>query len=78
MLIINVEKNNMINEIQKLKKLRKKYDDLCKKCDDAEEKVFAWDGFLIGQEKVDKMYCELNLLVTKIYKLNKKIQKRGA
>ena len=70
------ELNNM-DKIQQLKQLRKEYNDLCKKCDDAESKVFAWDGFLLGQEKVDKMYCELNCLITKIYKLNRNIQAGG-
>lgn len=78
MLIINMELNNMEKEIQKLKKLRKEYDVLCKNCDDAEDNVFAWNGSLIGQDKVDKMYTQLNFLITKIYKLNKKIQSGGA
>ena len=77
MLIINMELNDMINESQKLKKLRKEYDVLCKSCDDAEDHVFAWNGSLIGQDKVDKMYTQLNILISQIYKLNKKIKKRG-
>ena len=64
------ELNNM-TKIQQLKQLRKEYDDLCKKCDDAEVNL----GFSNATNK--KIYSDLNLLITKIYKLNRNIQAGG-
>lgn len=75
MLNINMELNNMANEMDKLIKLRKEFDALCKKCDAAEDKLFVWDGVLIGQDKVNKMHTKLNFMITKIYKLQKTIQR---
>ncbi|MDA9139120.1 hypothetical protein N9N56_00990 [Candidatus Pelagibacter ubique] len=60
-----------MTKIQQLKQLRKEYDDLCKKCDDAEVNL----GLSNVTNK--KIYSELNLLITKIYKLNRNIQAGG-